>query len=189
MLASILLGMGLPTSAKYIVLATMAAPALLRLDVPLMAAHLFILYFGIMADVTPPVALTAYAGAGIAGSKPMQTGWTALKLSLAGFLIPYIFVYSQDLLLLNTTVGRAIFAFASACLGVFALAYSIQNFMIMKTNIIERVALFAAAIALINPGAYSDITGVAVLIGVYLWQRYRKKKKEGLLIEPPPAEA
>ncbi len=189
MLASILLGMGLPTSAKYIVLATMAVPALLKLDVPLMAAHLFILYFGIMADVTPPVALTAYAGAGIAGSKPMQTGWTALKLSLAGFLIPYIFVYSQDLLLLDTTPVKAIFAFFSACLGVFALAYSLQNFMIIKTNILERIVLFAAAIALINPGVYSDVFGVAALAGVYLWQRFRRKSLTGPLIEQSAEES
>ena len=188
MLASILLGMGLPTSAKYIVLATMAVPALLKLEVPLMAAHLFILYFGVIADVTPPVALTAYAGAGIAGAKPMQTGWTALKLSLAAFLIPYIFVYSQDLLLLNTTPTRAIFAFFSACLGVFALAYSVQNFMIMRTNIIERVFLFAAALALINPGWTSDLFGIAVLSSVYLWQNFRRKKMTGSMIEPPPAE-
>ncbi len=177
MIASIILGMGLPTSAKYIVLATMAAPALVALDVPLMAAHLFILYFGVIADVTPPVALTAYAGAGIAGSKPMKTGWTALKLSLAAFLIPYIFCYSTDLLLIDTTISQALFSFFSACLGIFALAYSVQNFMLIKTNLIERSFLFAAALALINPGIFTDLFGILVLSGVFFWQRFRIRKQ------------
>jgi TRAP transporter 4TM/12TM fusion protein len=176
MIASLILGMGLPTTAKYIVLATMAVPALLRLDVPLIAAHMFILYFGVVADVTPPVALAAYAGAGVAGANAMKTGWTALKLSLAAFLIPYIFCYSPDLLLIDTTVLKASLAFVSACIGILALACSVQAYMLTKTNLIERAFLFAAAIALINPGITTDLFGVGVLVSVYLWQRYRVRR-------------
>lgn len=178
MIASLILGMGLPTTAKYIVLATMAVPALLKLNVPLMAAHLFILYFGVIADITPPVALAAYAGAGLAGANSMRTGWTAVKLALAGFLIPYIFCYSPDLLLLDTTVPQALLAFGSACIGIWALASSVQNYFITRTNLLERVMLFAAALALIDPGLATDLFGLSVLAGVYLWQRFRLRQAQ-----------
>jgi len=178
MIASIILGMGLPTTAKYIVLATMAVPALLKLNVPLMAAHLFILYFGVIADITPPVALAAYAGAGLAGANSMRTGWTAVKLALAGFLIPYIFCYSPDLLLLDTTVPQALLAFTSACLGIWALASSVQNFLITRTNLLERGLLFAAALSLIKPGLTTDLFGLAAFAGVYVWQRFRQRQAQ-----------
>ena len=110
MIASIILGMGLPTTAKYIVLATMAVPALLKLDVNLMAAHLFILYFGVIADITPPVALAAYAGAGIAGANSMKTGFQAVKLASAAFIVPYIFAYDSSLILVEDVIdGNIVF--------------------------------------------------------------------------------
>ena len=177
MIASIILGMGLPTTAKYIVLATMAAPALTKLGVPVMAAHLFILYFGVIADVTPPVALAAYAGAGIAGANAMQTGVTALKLALGGFLIPYIFALSPDLLLIETTASSAILAVISACIGIVALAASVENYLLTYCKIYERILLFVAALTLINPGLYTDAFGVAVLGGIMLLQHLRRKKE------------
>ncbi|MGB3959766.1 MAG: TRAP transporter permease [bacterium] len=176
MIASIILGMGLPTTAKYIVLATMAAPALTQLGVPVMAAHLFILYFGIIADVTPPVALAAYAGAGIAGANAMQTGITALKLASGGFLIPYIFALSPDLLLINTTPVDAIIAFISACIGVIALSASIENYLLTYCRIYERILLFVAALALIKPGLATDAFGIAVLGAITLMQHLRRKR-------------
>ncbi|NLJ34517.1 MAG: TRAP transporter permease [Firmicutes bacterium] len=178
MVASIILGMGLPTTAKYIVLATMAAPALTQLGVPLMAAHLFILYFGVIADVTPPVALAAYAGAGIAGANAMQTGFTALKLALAGFLIPFVFALSPDLLLIETTALDATFAFVSASIGIVALAAAVENYLLTYCKFFERILLLAAALALINPGLYTDAFGVVVLGGTLILQHLRRKKEE-----------
>ncbi|MGI6142802.1 MAG: TRAP transporter permease [bacterium] len=177
MIASIILGMGLPTTAKYIVLATMAAPALTKLGVPVMAAHLFILYFGVIADVTPPVALAAYAGAGIAGANAMQTGVTALKLALGGFLIPYIFALSPDLLLIETTAFSAILAVISACIGIVALAASVENYLLTYCKLYERILLFVAALTLINPGLYTDAFGIAVLGGIMFLQHLRRKKE------------
>lgn len=175
MIASIILGMGLPTTAKYIVLATMAVPALVQLDVPLLAAHLFVLYFGIIADITPPVALAAYAGAGIAEANPMRTGFTAVRLATAGFVIPYIFAYSPALLLIDTTVLEALMVTITASVGVYALAGTIQNYLLTKNKIYERLMLAVAAITMIKPGLYTDIVGFGLLLAVVLMQKSRTK--------------
>ena len=121
MLASILLGMALPTTAKYVVLSTLAAPALVRLGIPAMAAHMFILYFGVVADITPPVALAAYAGAGLAKANAMKTGWTACQVGLAAFIVPFMFAYSPSLVLIGTG-GEILLAFITASIGVVTLA-------------------------------------------------------------------
>lgn len=176
MIASIVLGMGLPTTAKYIVLATMAAPALVQLGVPLIAAHLFILYFGVVADITPPVALAAYAGAGIAGGNAMKTGFNALKLALAGFLIPYIFVLSPALVLVDVTWFEAIHTFITALVGIIGLATGVQGFFLIKTRFYEQILLFASAFALIVPGLWTDIVGFSALAIVFLLQKARRDK-------------
>jgi TRAP transporter 4TM/12TM fusion protein len=173
MIASIILGMGLPTTAKYIVLATMAAPALVELGVPLIAAHLFIFYFGIIADITPPVALAAYAGAGIAGGNAMKTGLTAVKLGLAAFLIPYIFVLSPGLLLIDVTWVEALHNISSALVGTIALAAAVQGYFIGPARTWERVLLFSAALGLIDPGLLTDTFGLVVLGVVYFAQKRR----------------
>jgi TRAP transporter 4TM/12TM fusion protein len=181
MIASIILGMGLPTTAKYIVLATMAAPALVELGVPLIAAHLFILYFGVIADVTPPVALAAYAGAGIAGGDSFKTGMNALKLGSAGFLIPFIFALSPELLLLDVTFAQAIFAVLTASLGVVAFASAVQGYFISETKVYERVLFLVAAISLINPNVTLDFVGFGSLaIAVFLQYTRSKKTKTAL---------
>jgi TRAP-type uncharacterized transport system fused permease subunit len=177
MIASILLGMGLPTTAKYIVLATMAAPAILTLgkqigmEIPKIAVHLFIMYFGIFADLTPPVALAAYAAAGIAKSNPNVTGFNSVKLALAGFIIPYIFVYNPELLLINTDWDYAIFCIITALLGIVSLAFSSSGYWLRKLNIIERLLLFGGAVGLIFPGLYSDLAGIAIMLTVYISQK------------------
>jgi TRAP transporter 4TM/12TM fusion protein len=188
MVASIILGMGLPTTAKYIVLATMAVPALLTLNVNLMAAHLFILYFGVIADVTPPVALAAYAGAGIAGANAMKTGLQALKLAVAGFVVPYIFVFDTSLLLIKNGTqvvngnliyaefGEIVMVIITALLGVICLASFVENYLIIKSKIWERLPMGAAAIALLFPSFQTDIIGFVVLVAVVILQRLRKKK-------------
>ncbi|MDR2178954.1 MAG: TRAP transporter permease [Synergistaceae bacterium] len=176
MIASIILGMGLPTTAKYIILATMAAPAIERFQIdgvhiPMLAAHLFIMYFGIFADLTPPVALVAYAAAGIAKADPNETGFTGLRLALAGFIIPYIFVYSPGLLLINTDWRQLILIVFSAVIGICSLGFAAVGFWKRKLHIMERLLLFVSAIALIFPGLLTDITGVILLGVTYLTQK------------------
>jgi TRAP transporter 4TM/12TM fusion protein len=175
MIASIILGMGLPTTAKYIVLATMAAPALIELGVPVIAAHLFILYFGVVADITPPVALAAYAGAGIAGGNAMKTGLIALKLAMAGFLIPYVFTLSPALVMVDVTWAQALHTLLTAITGIVALATAVQGYFITKTLIHEQLLLFVAAFSLIVPGLYTDVIGFGALAIVFFLQRMRQK--------------
>src|SRR5699024_11102548 len=150
MIASIILGMGLPTTAKYIVLATMAVPALTKLDVNPMAAHLFILYFGVVADITPPVALAAYAGAGIAGANSMKTGFQAFKLAIAAFIVPYIFAMDPSLILVKDIVGKEIIflpilsalpVIVSSVIGIVCLAGGVEGYLIDECKIYERLLL------------------------------------------------
>ncbi len=171
MVVCIILGMGLPTTACYIVAATIAAPALTKLGVPQLSAHLFVFYFACLSAVTPPVALAAYAGAGIAGDSPSKVGWTAFRLALAGFIIPFIFVYNPILLLIGGTPFETILAIVSSIIGVVALAMSVQGYMLSNLNIVQRVILFAGAMSLIIPGLYTDLIGLAILAVVYLWQK------------------
>ena len=172
MCASIVLGMGLPTTAKYIVLATIAAPAIQTFGVPALAAHLFIMYFGILADLTPPVALAAYAAAGIARSDPNATGFMAVKLALAGFLIPYIFCYNPGLLMIGATPLEVTFYVVTAAVGIISLSYANVGYWLRPLHIWERLPLVAAAIALIFPGIKTDLMGAGIMIGVYLLQRF-----------------
>ncbi len=185
MIASIILGMGLPTTAKYIVLATMAVPALIRLDVNLLSAHLFVLYFGVIADITPPVALAAYAGAGIAGANAMKTGFMAVRLALAAFIVPYIFAMDSHLIMVRSVTGTTVEFYTiieslpviiPALLGTFCLAIGVANYFVTKNKIYETAAMYIAAVVLLNVGFYTDIIGFAVIIGVYLLQKIRVKK-------------
>lgn len=180
MIASIILGMGLPTTAKYIVLATMAVPALITLEVNLIAAHLFILYFGVVADITPPVALAAYAGAGIAGANSMKTGLQAVKLALAAFIVPYIFAIDPHLILVENVVGsevqfislfQALPVILTAIIGIVCLAAGVEGYLLKKTNIIERILLLVAALLLLRPGILTDSFGIIVLLVTYFLQK------------------
>lgn len=182
MIASIILGMGLPTTAKYIVLATMAVPALLKLDVNLMAAHLFILYFGVVADITPPVALAAYAGAGIAGANSMKTGFQAIKIALAAFIVPYLFALNPELILIDSMSGStvsflpiysALPIIVSALIGIVCLASTVEGYFITKSKPYERVILIIAALLLLKPGLITDTIGLVALGLVYLLQKKR----------------
>lgn len=187
MVASLILGMGLPTTAKYIVLATMAVPALTKLNVNLMAAHLFILYFGVVADVTPPVALAAYAGAGIAGANSMKTGVQAFKLSLAAFIVPYIFAINPALIMVQDTVGSTIHWLSimdalpnilTAILGIVCLGGALEGYLFDHAKLYERLILFIAALCLLIPGWISDAIGLAVVILMYFVQSRRKKNRD-----------
>ena len=175
MLASIILGTGLPTTANFIVTSTMAAPALFKLGVPAKAAYMFVFYFGIAADLTPPVALAAYAGSGIAGSDPMKTGLTAFKLALAGFLIPYIYVYNPMLLFIDVVPLQMVQAIFTAMLGVFLLSMFTIGYYKASIPLYLRLVAFAGALGLLIPGSMTDAGGFAVLILIYVIQTAKAK--------------
>ncbi|WP_297391981.1 TRAP transporter permease [uncultured Peptoniphilus sp.] len=186
MISSIILGMGLPTTAKYIVLATMAVPAITKLGVNLMSAHLFILYFGVVADVTPPVALAAYAGAGIAGANSMKTGFQAFKLAIGAFIIPYIFVINPHLIMVDSIVGTtvnwlpitaALPTIVTALIGTVCLAGTVESYLFGKLRIWQRVILLLAAFALLDPKLLTDVIGLAALAFIFVTQKILNKNK------------
>lgn len=179
MIGSIILGMGVPTTAQYIITSTLAAPALYQMGVPLMSAHLFCLYFGVLADVTPPVALATYAAAGIAGSNAMKTGFTALITAMAGFVVPYMFIYNPHLLFQGNILQIGL-AFVTALMGIIGLSAGVQGYYIAPLSLIERLALLAVPFLLIVPNAATDIAGLAILVGVYGLQKMKAKKTNTL---------
>lgn len=176
MLASILLGTGLPTTANFIVTSTMAAPALLQLGVPPVAAYMFVFYFGIAADLTPPVALAAYAGAGIAGDDPMKTGVTAFKLALAGFIVPYIYVYNPMLLFVDASPLPMAQAIITALLGVCLLAMCTIGFYKAPLHPLIRALALVGAICLLMPDTITDALGLGLLIAIHLMQKNKAGK-------------
>lgn len=176
MVACILLGAGLPTTANFIVTSTMCAPALFKLNVPPMAAYMFVLYFGIAADLSPPVALAAYAGAGIAGDDPMKTGATAVKLALAGFLVPYIYVYNPMLVLVGFKPLPFALALVTAILGVFLLGMSSIGFYKAKMALWQRALAFVGALGLLIPGIQTDILGLVILGSMHFLQVQKARK-------------
>lgn len=186
MISSIILGMGLPTTAKYIVLATMAVPAITKLGVNLMSAHLFILYFGVVADVTPPVALAAYAGAGIAGANSMKTGFQAFKLAIGAFIIPYIFVINPHLIMIDSIAGTtvnwlpitaALPTIATALIGTICLAGTVESYLFGNLRIWQRIILLLAAFALLDPKLLTDGIGLAALAFIFVTQKMLNKNK------------
>lgn len=179
MIGSIILGMGVPTTAQYIITSTLAAPALYQMGVPLMSAHLFCLYFGVLADVTPPVALATYAAAGIAGSNAMKTGFTALITAMAGFVVPYMFIYNPHLLFQGNILQIGL-AFVTALMGIIGLSAGVQGYYIAPLSLIERLALLAVPFLLIVPNVATDIAGLAILVGVYGLQKMKAKKTNTL---------
>ena len=172
MIASLILGMGLPTTANYLVTSTIAAPALVHAGVPLLAAHLFVFYFGIVADLTPPVALAAMAGAGLAGAPPTKTGVQAFRLAAPAYLIPYVFCYAPQITLLGYDFLSGLEASVTAALGVISLGISLFGFMMTWVPWWQRVPLFCAALLLIVPGWETDLMGFVLLGAVFLHQRY-----------------
>jgi TRAP transporter 4TM/12TM fusion protein len=165
-MGSIVLGMGLPTTAAYVVLAALGAPALIQLGVPVLAAHLFIFYFGCISNVTPPVSLAAYAASGIAGSPPLKTAWTAMVLASAGFLVPFMFVYGPAILLMGS-VGEILLVVATGMGGVTALAASTMGYLRRDLAVWERVLLGSGAVALIFPNLLTDAFGLLVLLFIF----------------------
>ncbi|TCO76435.1 TRAP transporter permease [Marinisporobacter balticus] len=178
MIACIVLGMGLPSIPAYIITATMAAPALAEMGVPHHVSHMFVFYFGMLANLTPPVALAAFAGAGIAGGNPAKTGFQAVKLASAGFIVPYIFVYSPALLLINTTPIGITIATITAIVGVVALGVAVEGYLFSRVNVIYRIIMFASAILLMKPGTTTDIIGIALFLVIFFIQKMSGKKSD-----------
>ena len=179
MITSLILGMGVPTTANYVITSTIAAPALIQMGVPIMAAHLFVFYFGIIADVTPPVALAAYAGAGISGGNPMKTGVAASKLAVAAFVIPYIFVLSPALLMINTTPGQLIWALITSVIGMVGLGAAMIGYLLAPVNPLLRLAFFVGGLMLIDPGLYTDVIGFGMLGAGTMFQMMKRKRLAG----------
>ena len=173
MLACIVLGMGLPTTAAYIITAVLGAPALVALGVQPLAAHLFVFYFACLSFITPPVALASYAAAGIANANPMQTGWSAWKLGMAGFIVPFMFVYNRALLL-EGQWHELLLATVTSILGVFALAIAVEGWLGRQLAWWQRIAAFAAALLLIVPGWTTDLGGLVLMVAVYLTSKTGK---------------
>ncbi|WLR50254.1 TRAP transporter permease [Bacillus tianshenii] len=184
MIACIILGMGLPTTANYVVTASMAAPAILGAfpDIPVIAVHMFVFYFGIVADITPPVCLAAYAGAGIAGANPLKSGVNAFKLAIAAFIIPYVFVSSPVLLLQNDASFMNVTpVLVTALLGMAAISASMMGYFHKRASVIERTVLFASGILLVYPELMISMIGLVILVLVYGYQRFMKKE-QGTLV-------
>jgi TRAP transporter 4TM/12TM fusion protein len=176
MLTSLILGIGVPTTANYVITSTIVAPALLLLNVPMIAAHLFVFYFGIIADVTPPVALAAIAASGIAKSEPIRTGVQASRLAIVAFIIPYIFVYNPVLLLIDVTPLKLTIAIATALIGVIAISAALTGFFTSKMNVIERGLFFAGGLMLLTTNRYLNLIAIVILVGVYFLQKSKKSK-------------
>ncbi len=188
--ASIILGMGLPTTATYIIMAAMTAPAIMTisadqgLGLPIVAVHLFVFYYGIVADDTPPVGLCAYAAAGISGADPVKTGFKSFRLDLAAFTLPFMFIYNTKLLMMGTTWLELLYIVPICIIGMFCWSVFIQGHWKTKTYIWERFVFLGLAFLLVNPGHISvggihinqhlvNLSAIAILVLIYFWQKSR----------------
>ena len=178
MLCCIVLGMGVPTTANYCIMASTCAPILIQLGFSPVAAHFFVFYFGIVADITPPVALAAYAGSAIAKSNPMKTGINATKLAIAAFIVPYIFAYSPSMLFVgNVEWYDVLLISVTALLGLFGIAAALNGHLYRKIPMVLRLALVAGGLGMMIPGLTSDLIGLAVVAAVVVFQYISGKKQ------------
>ena len=180
MICCIVLGMGVPTTANYCIMAATTAPILIRMGVPTMAAHFFVFYFGIVADITPPVALAAYAGSAIAKSNPMKTAFQASKLAIAAFIVPYMFCYNPAMLLIDTNPLAVAFICVTSILGVFGLAAALEGYCFTDMNIVVRLIIAVGGLMLIHPATLTDLLGLLLLtLGlVYLFIDSKKNPRD-----------
>ena len=184
MICCIILGMGIPTTATYCIMASTCAPILIQMGVPMICAHFFVFYYGIVADITPPVALAAYAGSAISGGSPMKTGVNATRLAIAGFIIPFIFAMSPDMLLVNTTWYEVALITVTSIIGMYGVTYGLSGFSAGEqsgsgrvTGICKRLVSIAGGLLLIYPGIGTDIFGVALVGAVMLWRKFGNKER------------
>ncbi|PIC70295.1 C4-dicarboxylate ABC transporter permease [Sporosarcina sp. P16b] len=183
MLASIIMGMGLPPVASYLVLAILAAPAMVNLGVPPIAAHLFIFYYGTLSAITPPVALASYAAAGLSDTSPMRVSLVACRLALVAFIVPYMFVFGPELLLIGSAIP-IIFATITALIGVYAIAVSIEGYFKAELGIYSRLILFAGSIMLITVNVLSSFIGLSIILIVLMYEwRSANKINETIILD------
>lgn len=178
MIISIVLGMGIPATAAYIIVATISAPLLVQLGAPPLAAHLFAFFYASLSNITPPVALAAYAAAGVSGANPNAVGFLATKLGLTGFIIPYFFLFNPVLLFDGESYVHSFIALITASIGVVALAGGLQGWVLNKTNWIQRIMLFATAFLMIDPNIVLSIIGFVVFLAVIIWQKFSSAEKQ-----------
>ena len=176
MLCCIVLGMGVPTTANYCIMAATCAPILVRMGVEPIAAHFFVFYFGIVADLTPPVALAAYAGAAIAQSNPIKTAVESTKLAIAAFIVPYVFAMNPVMLFEgNPGVFQIILIVITSVIGIFGVSSALQGYILTNMNVIQRIMAGAAGLLLIDPGIVTDTVGISLIAAVIVWQVLQKK--------------
>ena len=178
MLCCIVLGMGVPTTANYCIMAATTAPILIRMGVPVMAAHFFVFYFGIVADITPPVALAAYAGSAIAKSNPMKTAFNASKLAVAAFIVPYMFCFNPAMLLIDTTAIQVVQIAITAFIGIFALAAALEGYCFANMNAVIRIVIAAGGLLLIHPALTTDLVGLVIVFASLGFQYVLSKKRK-----------
>ena len=179
MLMCIVLGMGVPTTANYVIMASMVAPILMRsLSIPVLAAHMFVFYFGIVADITPPVALAAYAGSAIAKSNPMKTGVTATRLAITAFIVPYIFAFSPEMLIVGSDKPwyEIVLLVITALCGIYIISAGMEGYMYKHMPWWQRILALAGGLCMIIPGLATDAVGLGLIVLVFLFQKIGDKK-------------
>ncbi|MEG1954031.1 MAG: TRAP transporter permease [Hydrogenoanaerobacterium sp.] len=181
MVASIILGMGVPTTANYLITSTICAGALVAMGIPVIAAHLFVFYFGIVADITPPVALAAMAGSAIAKGDPFKTGVTATRIAIGAFIVPYIFAFNQQMLMMDVTFFGIIQIVITSLLGMYAVSGGLTGYVQDKCMWYERILFVVGGLCMIDPGWFTDLIGLVIIGILCAKQIYFRKKREGAL--------
>jgi TRAP-type uncharacterized transport system fused permease subunit len=176
MLCCIVLGMGVPTTANYCIMAATCAPILIRMGVPAVAAHFFVFYFGIVADLTPPVALAAYAGAAIAQANPMKTALTATKLAIGAFIVPYVFALNPAMLFIDTTPFEVVTICITSFIGICAISSSLEGYLLHHMSRTQRIMSAVGGLLLVYPGLVTDLIGLGLVAVVVVTQIIGKKK-------------
>ena len=176
MICCIILGMGVPTTANYCIMASTCAPILITIGVPKIAAHFFVFYFGIVADITPPVALAAYAGSAIAKSNPMKTGVNATKLAIGAFVVPYIFCMNPAMLFVETTAVEVVTIIITSLVGIFGVAAAMNGFLFKKQNWLIRIMLCVGGLLMMDPTVITDLVGMCILLAAVFWQYFSAKR-------------
>ena len=179
MLCCIVLGMGVPTTANYCIMASTCAPILITIGVPQVAAHFFVFYFGIVADITPPVALAAYAGSAIAKAPPMKTAFNASKLAIAAFIVPYIFALNPAMLFVDTTAVQVVMVVITSFVGMFGVAGALNGYLFRQMNPLIRILFAAGGLLMMYPGTLTDVIGIVVFAVAFAWQYLGTRRSAG----------
>ncbi|MCL2481464.1 MAG: TRAP transporter large permease subunit, partial [Spirochaetaceae bacterium] len=184
MVACLILGMGVPTTANYVIMATITAPMVVRagaelgIGVPILAAHMFVFYFGIAADITPPVALASYAGAAIAKANPVKTSVIATRLAITAFIVPYVFVFNPAMLFIDASFFKIFQAVLSTCIGMVSISVGLAGFMLRKVSTPWRFATIAGGFLLIHPSLLTDLLGFGIITALVVMQIIKSKQEK-----------